>query len=152
MLADSTQEKGSAFERLMVLILDKLGYTDIRTKVHTTGMELDIEARHKVTGRSVLCECKAHVEEIGTDELKKFLGTLAHERSIHKDELGMFFSLSGFKGTARRWYDELDDEHKEFLKIYDNFGIFELLKQADVIIDEQEIKTIIEKNTDNVLG
>lgn len=44
-LADSRQEKRSAFERLMGLILDELGYTDIGTKVHSTGMELDIEAR-----------------------------------------------------------------------------------------------------------
>jgi hypothetical protein len=44
-VAPNSDLKGKSFERFMQLVLDKLGYGNIKVRVHTTGMELDIEAR-----------------------------------------------------------------------------------------------------------
>lgn len=51
------------------------------SNVRTTGMELDILAKHKVTKEQILCECKAHDHEIGPQDLNDFFGKLNHQRS-----------------------------------------------------------------------
>lgn len=49
-IAPNPDLKGKSFEKFMQLVLDKLGYGNFKVRVHTTGMELDIEARIKCMG------------------------------------------------------------------------------------------------------
>jgi tetratricopeptide (TPR) repeat protein len=82
-LGKTDQIKGRAFERLMSILLDYMGYTDFRPGIHYTGMEVDLkgEAKHKVKQESILCECKAHERPIGSEPLTDFFGKLSIKRS-----------------------------------------------------------------------
>jgi tetratricopeptide (TPR) repeat protein len=145
-IAPNPDLKGKSFERFMQLVLDKLGYGNFKVRVHTTGMELDIEARDKEYGQPILCECKAHEQEIDTGELLKFFGKLCHQRSNNKSLKGKFFSISGFSGTALKNYEELNNEDKEIFSIYGNNEILELLRTNRIVASNEEINTKIMAN------
>lgn len=49
---------------------------DVEQQVRVTATELDLLCRHKVNGRTVYVECKAHRETLGADVLKSLLGTI----------------------------------------------------------------------------
>lgn len=146
-LANNYDLKGKSFEEFMYLILDKLGYTSLMTRVHTTGMEFDIMAKHRESSQSILCECKAHEKEMDTGELLKFYGKLCHERSKNKSLKGMFFSISGFNGTALKNYSELNEEDKLLFEIYGNNEIVELLKRSSIFAPDEEIEKSISLHT-----
>lgn len=146
-LAETPQAKGKSFERLMVTILDHLGYTDSRTRIRKTGMELDIKAKHKVSNEGILCECKAHEEQVASRDLVNFLGKLAHERSKNQSLKGMFFSLSGFDGTALEWYEELGAKEKESFVIFGNEEVLNLLRKSGLLTSEEELDRIIKSHT-----
>ena len=64
-LASNSNEKGDLFEDFTKKILDALGFYNFRIDVPKVGRELDIQANHKVTDESILCECKAYEEKLG---------------------------------------------------------------------------------------
>jgi tetratricopeptide (TPR) repeat protein len=95
---------------------------------------------------TILCECKAHEQEIDTGELLKFFGKLYHQRSNDKSLKGKFFSISRFSGTALKNYEELNNEDKEIFSIYGNNEILELLRTCQIIASNEEINTKIKAN------
>jgi restriction endonuclease Mrr len=121
-LGKTDQIKGRAFERLMSILLDYMGYTDFRPGIHYTGMEVDLkgEAKHKVKQESILCECKAHERPIGSEPLTDFFGKLSIKRSKSPSLKGVFASSSGFTGTALEMIDNdlapADRENLEIVK------------------------------------
>lgn len=137
----------------MTVILDKLGYRDFMINVRTTGMELDIHAKHKVTNEQILCECKAHDHEIGPQDLNDFFGKLNHQRSNNPSLKGLFFSVSGFSGSALKYHEELNDIDKENFRIYGNSEIMNLLRDANLFISDEKLDNKIKDNTaDYYLG
>ena len=75
-LGKTSQLKGKAFERFTKIILDHMGYTDLRLNIRYTGMEIDGKAKHKVKVESLICECKAHDKAIGPPNLTDFFGKI----------------------------------------------------------------------------
>ena len=64
-LSEKTQ-KGKQFESLLKNALSKQGYGDIESNIHTTGTEIDIEAKDNVSGSKIYLEAKAHRKPIDT--------------------------------------------------------------------------------------
>lgn len=115
-------------------------------------MEFDIKTIHHKTQEPVLCECKAHEDKIDTVDILKFFGKLCHERSKNTKLKGLFFSLSGFKGTAQENYNELSNNDKEIFKIFNNDDILDLLHSLGLFSSEAEIEKTISSLTDYELG
>jgi tetratricopeptide (TPR) repeat protein len=138
-LARNSDLKGKSFEEFMYLLLDKLGYRNFILRAYSTGMEFDIKANHKEKKQSILCECKAHEKEMDTGELLRFFGKLCHERSKNRLLKGMFFSVSGFNGTALKNYSELSED-KTIFELYGNNEIVELLRTSGVFASNEEIE------------
>jgi hypothetical protein len=67
--------KGDLLEGLASKFLKSQSY-EIETQLRITGVELDIEAKHKVSGKLIYVECKAHRETLSADNITKLLGTL----------------------------------------------------------------------------
>jgi tetratricopeptide (TPR) repeat protein len=145
-IAKGENEKGSAFEYLIKSLLDSMGYTKIRPRVRKTGMEIDIKAQHKVTENKIMCECKAYEKQVDSKALEIFFGKLNHDRSKNRGLKGLFFSVSGFNGTAQEWYDEITAREKKYFEIYGQERIHDLLQQYDMISAEGALNQIIEKN------
>jgi len=138
-LADTPQQKGMSFERLMGLILDKIGYVNFQFRVLKIGMELDIKAEHKVTKDPILCECKAHDEKIGPTDIATFYGKFNLEKNINELLKGFFFSISGFTGTAVEQYKSIPPPQQEFFKIYGNDQIIHLLEESGMMISNEQL-------------
>jgi tetratricopeptide (TPR) repeat protein len=151
-LGDTPQRKGKTFENLIRIILEKLNYADFMSPVSTTGMEFDIMTRDKKTQEPVLCECKAHEDQIDTGDLLKFFGKLCHERSNNKALKGVFFSTSGFNGTALKNYEELSNEDKQVFRIYGNEAIVELLRNSNIFVSNEELDRKIKQKIVYPLG
>ena len=90
-LGDTDHARGKAFERLMVTVLDHLGYTDFKTNIRPAAMELDIEAIHKTKNKKILCECKAHKDPIGPHDVELFHSKLNYEIDKENVNEGLFF-------------------------------------------------------------
>ena len=77
----STKEKGDLLESLASEFLRTQGY-EVHNEVRVTASELDLLCKHKVNGRDVYVECKAHRDNLSAEVLTKLLGTVdLHEYS-----------------------------------------------------------------------
>lgn len=138
-LGESSQEIGKNFEDFMVELLDHLGYCSFVTNIHNTGNQIDIWAENKVLGFPIYCECKAQQDSVNTNQLKKFYGQYKKEQQSYPNLYGLFFALSGFRGTAERWHSELDDEEKVKIKIYRSEVIKNLLQDSKMLVSEDVV-------------
>lgn len=136
-LAKTNKEKGNSFENLIKDILDKEGYSNFRTNIYKTGIELDVTAIHKLNKKRLLTECKAWRIRINTPKLEKFFGTLTKEINNKKYDLGYYFSLSGYISTAEEWYDELDYKDRKRFYIFNHNDILEKLIKHKMIVDKK---------------
>src|ERR1017187_9641326 len=102
LLAAGNNERGDLFTRLTKDLFFALGYDNLRLDVHKSGRELDLQGEHRFEPRRVIVECKAHAAKMGGDELNKFFGVLARERTKHAPTpvAGYFVSLGGFTETG----------------------------------------------------
>jgi hypothetical protein len=154
-LGKTDQLKGKAFERLMRILLDYLGYTDFRPDIHYTGMEVDLkgEAKDKVKQESILCEFKAHERPIGSEPLTDFFGKLSFKRSKNPSLKGLFASSSGFTGTALEMIDnDLTPVDRENLRLLNNADIVTLLTEIGLMMSQEKLDERIKNITPLDLG
>lgn len=151
-IAETPQEKGKSFERLMGMVLDKLGYTDVHYDIHATGIEIDVKAKHKVTNNLLICECKAHEQSIASADLTSFYGKFHIEKGRNPASQGYFFSTSGFNGTATEWYEQnIPSEDKPQFKIFNNDQIIALLIKSGLLIEDKDLESRIKSQINHPL-
>lgn len=151
-LGKSKKEKGNAFEKLMKKALDSAGYEEFRIGTHKTGREIDIIAKHKVTGHPIICECKAHEKPIGSGDIHKFYSVYDLEYQRNDKFIGLFFSLSGFKSTALATYDEITPSIKTRFLLRDADFILSMLRKANVIASDDTLNFILTSRIKYCLG
>ncbi|MBI3988383.1 MAG: tetratricopeptide repeat protein [candidate division NC10 bacterium] len=109
-LASSKKEKERFLEQLTKLLLDELGYFDFRPRVHESGTDLELRAKHKVTLTPLYCRVKATPRAVGVEQLRRIFARYQMERMKTKKLTGLFLSFSGFHQTAKEWYNHLGAE------------------------------------------
>jgi hypothetical protein len=132
--------------------LDSAGYEEFRVGTHKTGREIDIFAKHKVTGHPIICECKAHEELIGSGDIHKFYSIYDLEYRRNRKFVGLFFSLSGFKSTALATYDEMTADVKSRFLLKDADFILSMLSKTKFITSDDTLDFIISSRTKCNLG
>ncbi|WP_169582237.1 MULTISPECIES: restriction endonuclease [Microbacterium] len=86
--------RGHLFERFFALLLEAHGYeaaTAERVDVTSDGVEIDIRAKHRMSGAIALAECKAYSTPVAAKELMAFVGKLVAERDETPDPVDGFF-------------------------------------------------------------
>lgn len=151
-LGDTPDVRGKAFEDLMTLVLSKLNYGNSKKRVHSIGMEFDLDATHNDTKKPIICECKARDDPVPTTDIELFLAKIVHEDSDISLMEGMFFSTSGFIGTAAKWYETLPNKQKQRLQLYDAEGIIEILRENGLILPESKHDEVVKKHTSHQMG
>ena len=68
-------DKGNLLENLAAEFLKTQGY-DVASQVRVTASELDLLCKHKVSGKEVYVECKAHKDNLSAKALTNLLGTV----------------------------------------------------------------------------
>jgi restriction endonuclease Mrr len=151
-LAKNRNEKGDLFEEFMQKVLDSAGYEDFKRGIRKTGRQIDLYAKHKVTGHPIICECKAHEESIGAEDIHKFYGIYDKEYRQNDKLVGLFFSLSGFNSTALATYEEMPSHVKERFLLLDGDFILSMLRKTKVIASDDKLEHIITSNIKYSLG
>ena len=71
----STTEKGKLLEGLVHDLLELMQYT-AAPPTRMTALEIDVPAENRVSGQSIIVECKAYRDRVSADVLKKLLGNV----------------------------------------------------------------------------
>jgi Holliday junction resolvase-like predicted endonuclease len=101
----STKEKGDLLEKLAGKLLSAQSY-EVTSEIRFTAVELDLLCKHKISGKQIYVECKAHRTNIDANVLKNLAGTL-----FFKDyEEAWLISTAEFgkeaKGFVREWQEK----------------------------------------------
>lgn len=142
-LASSKKERGHFLEQLTKILLDELGYTDFRPRLHPSGITLDIKARHKITLTPLYCHAKAASREIGLKEFKRVFTRYLKKRQKAKKLIGLFLSFSGFHPTVLKWYNSLQNEAKSGFYLMSDDKIYTLLRRARLVGSAEALEASI---------
>jgi len=140
-LLGTKAERGRSFERIAEIVLDRMGYGDIHRDTRKTGAEVDLTARHRITGQPIIAECKGYDRPVQTNPVKTAFGQFSKEHEHSPKLIGVFFSLNGYDSTCSAWYNELSADQRDafLLKSGDDIlSIFQdakLLAPADLICE-----------------
>jgi tetratricopeptide (TPR) repeat protein len=143
----SRAEKGRALERLTGAVWAHLGFRDIRFNTHATGEEIDVIGTHVVSGEILKGQCKAHEALVDTTQLRLFLGDVVKDRGANTRTTGVFVSLSGFTGTAWRWYEELSEDQRNYFKLVPGDDFIAHLVAAGVVLSFDAILSNLRERT-----
>ncbi|MCK4501059.1 restriction endonuclease, partial [Candidatus Babeliales bacterium] len=139
-LAKSEKRKGMLFERVIVTLLETLGYEGLKTNVLKSGSEIDIEGKSKITRQPFFCECKATKRKIDSSTFQQFVGKFLLEKIKNKDIVGLFFTLSPLtSATLENYADLKNTKYKSHIILYEGRDILKLLIESKLIVSEDLI-------------
>jgi hypothetical protein len=133
--ADVRNRRGRVFERFIALLLTHYGYSHPRPEhlnVVSDGIELDVTAEHRLTGRSLVAECKAYSVNVAPEKLDQFLGKYALLRSNNDALDGFFIALPRLTGPGVA--------HAE--AIMESFPQLKVLAAPDVVTKLREVELL----------
>lgn len=152
-LGNGKEDKGNQLEELTTAILADMGYTYVsRSFIGSGGHEIDVRAKwiqHIAKGKEietpVVCECKAHITPIDTNDFLKFAGKVLLERMNNGQALGVLIALSGANGYVLGNYDNLPD--KSYLHLITQDSLLDIVKRHYNLKDIKEVRSFIEHET-----
>lgn len=139
-LADETSRggKGGLFERFIAkLLADQYGFEAPTTRnlnVTSDGIELDVVARHTLTGVTALAECKAYGRNVKAAELMGFYGKLGMERFGQPGAFGVFCALPRLTADGEEKAREVETRDSGF-KYLCAEDIAQALLQSGLIVN-----------------
>lgn len=131
-------DKGNLLEALAAEFLKTQGF-EVSQQVRITASELDLLCKHKVSGKEIYVECKAHRDSLSANVLKNLLGTVY----FNEYSEGWLVSTGPLGKDAKGFMDQWEKyklEKREKLSIYTPDRVLNALLDAKLIIyppDEQ---------------
>lgn len=144
-LGKTNKQIGNQLESLIKELFSSLGFGEFIRNAYKTGAEIDIRAKHRVTGTPLICECKAKKSYINTPSLRLFFAELEKERKNEDRLVGLVVSTSGFSGTAKQWYSELDNNTKEYFSLVGPDKLLSNLIESNFTIAPNAIDVIVKQ-------
>lgn len=115
---DSKGGKGGLFERFLARHLaEQYGFespTSSNLNVTSEGIELDVTARHKLTGGQAIAECKAYNRNVKASELTAFYGKLTIERFEDPNAFGLMVALPRLTADGEEKAREIEAKDSAF--------------------------------------
>lgn len=115
---DSKGGKGGLFERFLARHLaEQYGFespTSSNLNVTSEGIELDVTARHKLTGGQAIAECKAYNRNVKAAELAAFYGKLTIERFEDANAFGLMVALPRLTADGEEKAREIEVKDSAF--------------------------------------
>jgi Restriction endonuclease len=130
--------RGGLFERFIAkLLASEYGFMSPSTQslnVTSEGIELDVVAKHKLTGSSAVAECKAYTRPVSASELTNFYGRLAVERFEEPQAFGLLCALPRLTAEGQEKANAIAarDQNFRYLSANDLAGA---LRQAALVAD-----------------
>lgn len=133
-LGRNANHVGDLFELLMKELLARQGFASFVRNAYKTGAEIDLRAAHRVTAQPLLCECKARGRRLDTNAIKVFFAEWTKEHATDQRLYAFVISLSGYSGTARQWYLELDAGTRQQFALLDSDDLLRQLEDSGAIL------------------
>ncbi|MDZ4178626.1 MAG: ATP-binding protein [Coriobacteriia bacterium] len=118
---------GSLFEQMMARVVAALGYeltAPATTRILSAGVEIDIHARHRLTCKPIVVECKFYAAPVEAGLLKKFFGVFMAEHLADSTVEGLFVAVPGLNSAASGFFRD---------KITPVEDSFKCMQEAEVI-------------------
>jgi hypothetical protein len=133
-----SKEKGDLLERFAENFLRTQNY-EVETQVRVTAAELDLLCKHRVNGRTLYVECKAHRDPLSSNELKNLLGTII----LKNYDEGWLISTGVLgkdaKGFQHEW-EQKPIQERQKLSIYTPDRIIDAFAAAGLITLPPDVK------------
>ncbi len=133
-----SNKRGHLFEHFVARLLGALGYEAPRTdrlNVTSDGIEIDIEARQKVTGHPLIAECKAYSANVSADLLSAFLGKYGVRRMKEPNLVGLFVGLPRLTANGIEQANDAQGVYEGFRHL-SSYEVVELLEKANLLPPE----------------
>ncbi|WP_392754714.1 DUF6650 family protein [Streptomyces sp. LN590] len=129
--------RGHLFERFVARLLQAYGYeepTAERLNVSADGIELDISAKHRLTGQPAIAECKAYSSPVKAGMLGTFHSKLVVSRFAKPTTHGFFVALPRLtaQGTEQA---QLISSHDSGFTVLTTTGVVEALRDLKEIAE-----------------
>lgn len=129
--------RGHLFESFVARLLHSYGYnepTRERLNVTSDGIELDVVAKHELTGQPATAECKAYTSPVSAAMLGTFHSKLVTRRFREPTTQGFFLALPRLTGNGQELADEIA-AHDPGFKILTARGVVDLLRSRRTVVD-----------------
>lgn len=133
--AEIRNKRGHLFEAFVAQLLSTQGYEDPRMEnlnVTSDGIELDVQASHRVTGQRLIAECKAYSSNIGAPMLTSFVGKFALARMDDQHLNGLFVGLPRLTQPAREQAEEAQRKFPGF-RYVGSLDVCQLLEKSSLL-------------------
>ncbi len=138
----TTTDKGRILEDLTREILKQQQY-EVQQTIRVTGMEIDVWAKHKITGQKIIVECKAWDSPLPGEVISKLLGNVG----LRNASAGWLITTGPLskdaKGIVSEWEDE-SNQKRNLLAFYTKDRIIDLLVDSHIIISPDTISKRID--------
>jgi Novel STAND NTPase 1/Restriction endonuclease len=133
-----SNKRGHLFEAFVAQLLGALGYEEPRTErlnVTSDGIEIDVEAKQKVTGHPLIAECKAYSTNVSADLLSAFLGKYGVRRMKDSKLVGLFVALPRLTANGLEQAQDAETVYDGF-RCLGSYEVVELLEKAQLLPPE----------------
>lgn len=145
---EQSRKRGKLFEQLMSEVLQYYGYKiDRIPNTNYSGMEIDIEGKHILSGISLYAECKCYEHEVDSPKLQAFFGK--YMSLWLKDDKchGIFIALPGINSHAKGFYRDNCEKTKQItINLLEEPDVIKAILQIPTIIKPDNISQIIKKH------
>ncbi|HEX8399779.1 MAG TPA: restriction endonuclease [Pyrinomonadaceae bacterium] len=148
--SDSTKVRGDLLENLSKDLLSAQHY-DVIKEIRFTAVELDLLCKHRVSGKEIYVECKAHRSNIDANILKNLLGTLIFKGYSEAWLISTAEFGKEAKGFEYEW-NEKPKEEASRLSFYNPSRVIDALKSSRVIIPPPETDLLNLVKDENIIG
>lgn len=133
--AEIRNKRGHLFEAFVAQLLSTQGYEEPRMEnlnVTSDGIELDLQASHRVTGQRLIAECKTYSSNIGAPMLTSFVGKFALALMDDQHLNGLFVGLPRLTQPAREQAEEAQRKFPGF-RYVGSLDVCQLLEKASLL-------------------
>ncbi|MDA8003668.1 MAG: restriction endonuclease [Alphaproteobacteria bacterium] len=131
------QMEPSAFERLIQLLLRRLGFSDVEVTGRSGDGGIDLRGifkANRLLSFRVLVQCKRYRGTVGPEEIRGFRGAMTEQT-----DKGVFITSGLYTRGAK---EEATSEGKPPIDLIDGEALVELLKDMEMGVDVREKVTV----------
>ena len=131
------QMEPSAFERLIQLLLRRLGFSDVEVTGRSGDCGIDLRGifkANRLLSFRVLVQCKRYRGTVGPEEIRGFRGAMTEQT-----DKGVFITSGLYTRGAK---EEATSEGKPPIDLIDGEALVELLKEERMGVDVREQVTV----------
>ncbi len=128
--------RGHLFERFVAHLLHRYGYEQPsrrRLNVTADGIELDVVARHLLTGQGSVTECKAYSSPVPANAIDAFYGKLIQARFDDERTHGFFVALPRLNGPGDEQARNIDQNDPGFTYLNAEAVVASLRDRGDIV-------------------